>query len=231
MSRSTFSRPRRSSNPNLPIYILLVGMVALIVVVLLILPGMSSGGGVVIPTPLPRPASNDSTLGDPAAPVRIEEFADFQCPFCRRFFEEIEPRLVPEYIEPGKVFFVFRQFPILGASSVRAAEASLCAREQGPFWAYHDVLFLNQDETNPQSFSDSRLLEFARGVGLDSGAFSTCIDQRRFAGEVQSDAQAAISSGMNSTPSFVINGRSLVGLVPYAEFAVAIDDALSGGTP
>ncbi|MEX0788462.1 MAG: DsbA family protein [Anaerolineales bacterium] len=226
MSRSAFARSRRPSNPNLPIYILLVGMVALIVVVLLILPGLSSGPGVVIPTPLPRPASIDNTLGDPSAPVRVEEFADFQCPFCRRFVEEIEPRLILEYVEPGVVFFVYRQFPVLGAPSVRAAEASLCARDQGAFWAYHDVLYLNQDETNPQAFSDSRLLEFANGISLDSGAFSTCVDQRRFAGEVQADAQAALSAGLNATPSFIINGRSLVGLVSYGEFAQLLEEAL-----
>ena len=231
MSRSASSRPRRSSNPNLPIYILLVGMVALIVVVLLILPGLSSGGGVVIPTPLPRPSSPDNSLGDPGAPVRVDEFADFQCPFCRRFFQEVEPRFVPEYIETGKVFFLYRQFPVLGAASVRAGEASLCARDLGAFWPYHDVLFLNQDETDPQAFSDARLLEFAQGVGLDSGEFSTCVDERRFAGEVQADAQAALSAGLNATPSFLINGQSLSGLLPYADFAQILDEALAGATP
>jgi protein-disulfide isomerase len=231
MSRGSFARSRRPANPNLPIYILLVGMAALIVAVLLILPGLSSGGGTIIPTPLPRPASNDSTLGDPAAPVRVEEFSDFQCPYCRRFFQEVEPQLIPAYVESGKVYFVYRHFPILGAPSARAGEASLCAREQGLFWPYHDVLFLNQDETNPQSFSQARLLEFAKGIGADSSEFSTCVDDRRYAGEVQADAQAALSAGMNSTPSFMINGRSLVGLVSYEEFSRIIDEALSSTAP
>lgn len=233
MSRSAFPRTRRAANPNLPIYILLVGMVALIVVVLLILPGLSSGGGegVVIPTPLPRPASVDNTLGDPSARLRVDEFADFQCPFCRRFTQEVSPQLIPEYIETGKIFFVYRQFPVLGAASVRAAEASLCAREQGAFWHYHDVLFSNQDETNPQAFSDARLLEFAEGVGLDSGEFSSCVEARRYAGEVQADAQTGLSAGLNSTPSFLIAGRSLAGLVPYEDFAQILEEALAGAAP
>lgn len=231
MSRSASARARRPSNPNLPIYLLLAGMVALILVALLILPGLSSSGGLIVPTPLARPDSTDNSFGDPRAPVQVAEFSDFQCPFCRRFTEEVEPRLVEEYVQSGKVYFTYRQFPILGEASVRAAEASLCAREQGAFWPYHDILFANQDETNPQSFSDERLADFAEAIGIDGGDLSGCLDERRYAAEVQADAQAAFTAGMNSTPNFLINGLNLTGLLPYSEFARAIDDALGGVAP
>ncbi|MGH2627632.1 MAG: DsbA family protein, partial [Anaerolineales bacterium] len=103
-------------------------MVALILVALLILPGLSSSGDLIVPTPLARPATTDTSMGDPQARVHIEEFSDFQCPYCRRFTEEVEPKLIAEYVDSGKVYFTYRHFPILGTASIRAAEASLCAR-------------------------------------------------------------------------------------------------------
>lgn len=231
MNRSPSTRARRPSNPNLPIYLLIAGMVALILVALLVLPGLNSGGDLIVPTPMARPDSADNSVGDLQAPVHVEEFSDFQCPFCRRFTEEVEPSLVEEYVVAGKVYFTYRQFPILGTASVRAAEASLCAREQGAFWPYHDVLFTNQDETNPQSFSEERLADFAEAVGIDGGQLSRCLDERRYAAEVQADAQAAFAAGMNSTPNFLINGLKLTGLLPYSEFARAIEDSLGEIVP
>lgn len=226
MSPSASARARRPSNPNLPIYLLLAGMVALILVALLILPGLSSGADLIVPTPLARPAAADNSMGDPQAPVQVVEFSDFQCPYCRRFTQEVEPQLAAEYVGTGKVYFTYRQFPILGTASVRAAEASLCAREQGAFWPYHDVLFANQDETNPQSFSEERLASFAEAVGMDKRDFSRCLAERRYAAEVQADAQTAFGAGMNSTPNFLINGLKITGLLPYSEFAQVIEEAL-----
>jgi protein-disulfide isomerase len=99
------------------------------------------------------------------------------------------------------------------------------------FWPYHDVLFANQNEADPQAFSEARLVEFGRAVGLDAGEFSNCLSERRYAAEVQGDSQAGFAAGMNSTPSFLINGGKLVGLVSSEEFAEIVEGALAASTP
>ncbi len=231
MTRATARRPRPAGRSDLPIYIILAGMAALVVVALLILPGLSGSQPFVVPTPLPRPESRDNTLGNPNAPVRMEEFADFQCPVCGRFTVEIEPQLINDYVAPGKVFFVYRNFPVLGASSYRAAEASLCAVDQGSFWPYHDILFANQDETNPETFSQERLVRFAAAVGLEDGRLRECLSSGRHSAEVQADSQDATSLGMDATPSFWVNGQVVRGMGAYASFVDLIEGLLAGTPP
>jgi protein-disulfide isomerase len=221
------SKGRRAAQSDLPIYLILVGMGALVVVALLVLPGLQSGGEVVVPTPVARPPSADNSLGDPAAPVHMDEFSDFQCPFCARFTWEVEEQLVSEYVSTGSVYFRYRHFVVIGPPSELAAEASLCAMEQGAFWPYHDILFANQDETNPESFSFPRLLRFAQELGLEESPFRECLDAGRFETVVQQDKAAGLALGVDRTPSFSVNGVVLVGLQPYEVFAEAIERALA----
>ena len=82
--------------------------------------------------------------GDPDAPVTIIEFSDFACPYCSRFSVDTLPQLREDYVETGKVRFVYKHYAILGQVSTRAAEASECAAEQDQFWAYHDQIFIQQ---------------------------------------------------------------------------------------
>ena len=118
-----------------------------------------------------RRTSRSPALGRDA-PVTIVEFSDYQCPFCRRFYATTLPAIKKEYIDAGKVRYVFRDFPLeeLHSHARKAAEAAHCAGEQGKYWQMHDALFQNQGTLElPQ------LAEHARAVGLDSLVFNRCM--------------------------------------------------------
>ncbi len=96
-------------------------------------------------------------LGDPNAPVAVVEFADFQCPFCERFFSTTESDLIKNYVNTGKIRFIFRNFSFLGPDSTTAAEGAYCANEQGKFWEYHNYLYQHQGPENSGTFSQANL--------------------------------------------------------------------------
>lgn len=156
------------------------------------------------------------------APVTIIEFAEFQCPFCGRFARDTFPKIKTNYIDTGKVKFVFRDF-VVHSTAHLAAEASECAHEQGKFWEYHDVLFNNQGSLD----SDS-LKKYASDIGLDTAKFNSCLDSGKYKSEVDKDISDGRSYGVRGTPTFFINGEKLVGAQPYETFRQAIEKALAG---
>lgn len=170
---------------------------------------------------------DDPFWGSEDAPVTIIEFSDFQCPFCSRFFSQTYPQIKQEY--EGKVRFVYRDFPLtsIHENAQKAAEAAECADEQGKFWEYHDMLF-----SNSQALDDASLKSYASQLGLDSNAFNQCLDSGKYTEEVQKDYQEGISYGVTGTPAFFINGVSIIGAQPYANFKAVIDAALqaAGGS-
>ena len=121
-------------------------------------------------------------LGTPEAPLTLIEFSDYQCPFCRRFAETTLPALKRDYIETGKLRYVFRDFPLdrLHPHARKAAEAAHCAGDQGQYWAMHDLLFQHQ-----QALQVERLKGYARQLGLNARAFEACLDQGQYATVVQ----------------------------------------------
>lgn len=176
-------------------------------------------------------------LGNPEAPVTVVEFADFQCPFCGRFFRDTLPQLVENYVKTGKVKFVYKDFAFLGRESTRAAEASKCARDQGKFWEYHDFLYKylsdnyydkGQNGENVGAFSDSNLKRFARDLGLRVDEFDTCLDAGKYADAVSKDVEDGRVAGVTATPTNFVNGIIIQGAVPYATFSQAIEEALAG---
>jgi protein-disulfide isomerase len=186
--------------------ILIIGGVAVLVVAFLVFLNFRPVGNIAQPPERPHPNADGVTLGDPDAPVVLEEFADFQCPTCRSWLEAIEPEVIENYVTDGQVYFVFRHFPILGPESLAAANASMCANEQGEFWSYHDVLFANQVGNNAGGFSDRRLEAFAETLGLDVNAFSDCLADARYESAVSEDFQRGQELGVPGTPGIVING-------------------------
>jgi protein-disulfide isomerase len=170
--------------------------------------------------------------GDPNAPVVIEEFSSYQCPFCERFFSETYPDLMSQYVEQGKVLYIFRDFPLSGQpQSPKAAEAARCAGEVGgaeAFWEMHDLIFGNQREWSGQSDADQIFKRYASEMGLDQDSFDECLDSGRMADPVQADWEEGRTQGVNGTPSFFINGQLFVGAQPISAFASAIDRALGG---
>ncbi len=171
-------------------------------------------------------------MGKKDAPVTMIEFSDYQCPFCRRFFETTLSTLKAEYIETGKVRYIFRDFPLdqIHPYARKAAEAAHCAGDQGKYWEMHDLLFQNQQALQVES-----LKTHARSLRLNGAPFDSCLDRGKYAAEVQKDFEDGVAVGVRGTPSFfigktrsddTIQGVFLSGALPATIFRQAIDNAL-----
>ncbi len=212
---------------RLPWYI--VGVVAVGLISAFLFIGVSSGGGgggssaAVFP-----PGYTPPTLGEPDAPVELVMWADFQCPFCGRFELQTLPQLRQQYVDTGKVKFVWRNFVNYGSESQDAVVAAYCAGEQDKFWEYHDTLYRNQSGVDQGAFSKNNLQKFADELGLDRVAFDTCLDGVSFDSVIAADKQLGRGEfSVNATPTFFINGLRVVGAQPTADFVSIIEDALS----
>ncbi len=166
-------------------------------------------------------------LGDPNAPVTVIEYADFQCPVCKRAESDIVSRIEREYVEQRLVKIEFRMFPFLGQESWDAAQAAEAAREQGKFWEYHDALFNAQGSENSGAFSYDNLVQIAGDVGLDVAAFEETLTSNKYLDPVGDEADAAREAGVASTPTFFIGETEIVGAQDYADFQTAIEHELS----
>jgi protein-disulfide isomerase len=168
-------------------------------------------------------AGSGPSLGSASAPITIIEFSDFQCSFCKKFWAETLPKLKEAYINTGKARFSYRHFAILGKHSEQAALASECAAEQGKFWDYHDQLFKNQGGL---AFTETKLKQYARDIGLNVGVFGTCLETGKYRQKVERETEAAANLGGRGTPLFIVNQRPLVGAQPYSVFQKMIDEEL-----
>jgi protein-disulfide isomerase len=172
-------------------------------------------------------------LGDPNAPVRLIEYSDFQCPFCHRFWDEVEPTLVDEYVATGKATIEYRNYVFIGAESQRAAEAAACAADQNLFWDFHDMLFHRQGQENAGVYSDSNLKTYARQVQetvpeFDVDAWESCFNAGTHTEAIREQSRVASNQGIASTPTLLVNGRAIVGAQALDTYRQAIDAALAG---
>jgi protein-disulfide isomerase len=189
-------------------------------------------GDIVSIEPREWPMADGAALGPAGAPVLIQEFSDFQCSFCRQFAQGVKNRLVEEYISTGQVRLEHRHYIVVdsnagGNESRRAAEASECAREQGQFWNYYEILFANQNRPGSGTYADRRLKAFAETLGLDTGAFNACFDGRRYSSQVQADQSLGDSLGVRGTPTLFVNGIQVQNPLNFAEFQSMIDPLLA----
>lgn len=166
-------------------------------------------------------------LGNKNAKVTVIEFGDFQCPFCEKWFTDVEASLIKDYVNTGKVKFAFRHFAFLGDESTWAAEASECANEQGKFWEYHDYLYKNQGPERSGTFAKDKLKGFAQALSLDTAKFNSCLDSDKYAKNVTDDQAAGQKAGVKGTPTTFVNGQTVVGAQPYSAFKVILDEELS----
>lgn len=164
------------------------------------------------------------------AKVVITEYSDFQCPYCGIFARTTARQIEEAYVKGGQVRFIYRNFAFIGPESQWAAEASLCANEQGRFWDYHDKLFQNQAGENQGAFSRDNLKKFAASLGLDGEVFNPCLDSQKYANLVKDETDEGRSRGIRSTPTFFINDRKVEGALPFENFRQVIVEELRKGT-
>lgn len=174
---------------------------------------------------------DDPFLGTPTAPVTLVEFSDYQCQYCSSFVKSVLPVLKKEYINTGKLKYVFRDLPLdMHKEAQKAAEAGQCAHEQGKYWEMHDTMFANQQKLDVES-----LRGYAAKIGLDMNTFNLCLDNGKYATEINKDTKDAGQIGVNGTPTFIIGktnpngiirGQVVMGAIPYAVFKSLIESAL-----
>lgn len=166
---------------------------------------------------------DDTVKGDKNAPVTIIEFSDFECPFCARFYENTLPQIIKEYVETGKVKFVYRDFPLsFHRNAQKAAEAAECAGEQGRYYEMHDKLFEEGVSGGVDSFK-----QYATDLSLDTAKFNDCLDSGKMEAEVQKDFSDGQKAGVSGTPAFFIDGIPLSGAQPFEAFKQVIEAELA----
>ncbi|WP_375758255.1 DsbA family protein [Corallococcus exercitus] len=162
---------------------------------------------------------NAPVRGPKNAPVTIVAWSDFECPFCSRAVPTLE-QVEKEY--KGKVKIAFKHQPLSFHQNAKAAaQASMAAHEQGKFWEMHDKLFANQ-----RALDRASLDKYAQELKLDMNKFKTAMDSGKFDKQIEADMADGASKGANGTPTFFINGRTLVGAQPYDVFKKVIDEEL-----
>jgi protein-disulfide isomerase len=186
-----------------------------------------------ITTPSDIPSSG-RTLGDPAAPVTVDVWSDYQCPQCRQFATEVLPELLGKGVRVGLVKIVYHDLIVVDTyagshDSVDAANAARCAADQGKFWTYQDWLWANQGPEGSGAFNAARLVEIGLRAGLDTSAFRTCVENGSHAADVQAESASANAKGINAAPKILVNGHVTAGW-DYDTLATAIDSSLPVST-
>lgn len=171
------------------------------------------------------PTEGYPSLGPDDAPITIVEFSDFQCPFCRRFHEETYQALLDAY--PGQIRFVYRNLPLtsIHPDAMPSAIASLCANDQNAYWDYHGKLFSSETLTR------ETFIQYATDLSLNVDEFTACLDSGKHDEFIQQDMNFALDLGVQSTPTFFINGLAVVGAQPLSSFTQIIDMELAGEIP
>ncbi len=159
-------------------------------------------------------------LGPADAPVTLIEFSDFECPYCVRIYPTLQ-QVVKQYGD--KVRLVYRQFPLdIHDNAFKAAEASLCADDQGEFWGMHNAMFDNMQAVKSGGFG-----ELANTLGLDMKAFNICMASGKFASRVEQDMEDGSVVGVTGTPATFVNGRLVSGAISMERLTAMIDEELA----
>lgn len=169
---------------------------------------------------------NGITKGNPQASVVIVEFSDFQCPACKAAFDDALPQVIKSYVDSGQALLVYHPYPLesVHPKARSAANAALCANEQGQFWPYHDRLFQNRQEW-VEGQEDSFYALYATNLGLDLAKFKQCYSSKRFDSTIEQSLKLGNAAGLQGTPFFVINSYTLTGAYPFPGFQRLIEAA------
>jgi protein-disulfide isomerase len=171
------------------------------------------------------PTAGYPSLGPADAKIVIVEFSDFQCPYCRQFHAETYQALLDAY--KGKIRFVYRNLPLttLHPNAMPAAIASLCANDQNAYWDFNEKLFSNE------TLDEATYIKYATDLGLNVDTFTKCLSSGSHDAGIKQDMDFALNLGVQSTPTFFINGLALVGAQPLTNFQQIIDKELAGEIP
>jgi protein-disulfide isomerase len=214
----------------------------------------SSAGAALVPSQAPAPAApppaaesgvpaslrrqldpliGQRTKGSPKAPITIYEMSDFQCPFCRRQATETLPIIDREYIATGKVRWIFLQFPLtqIHPNAAAAAEFSMCAAALDKFWPIHDLLFAYQEKWAPLKDPGPFLITLADSAGISRSDMTSCLANHDTRSRVESEAEGAAKSGVQSTPTVYIEGAGMLrGAAPIEVFRSVLDSLVKERT-
>jgi protein-disulfide isomerase len=171
--------------------------------------------------------------GSATAPVTVYEMSDFQCPYCRRFALETFRAIEQEYISPGKVRWVFVNFPLtsIHANAVAAAATALCAARQGAFWPMHDLIYQYQETWAPLKEPGAFFVSLADSVGISKPKLVECVKSPATVAEIRAEAEGAERAGASSTPTFYIEGGLMAGAHPLPVFRQVLDSVLATKAP
>lgn len=202
-------------------------------------PSPQAPQALVAPTSPTVSIDDDPVLGDKNAPVTLIEFSDYECPFCKRHFDQVYPQLKKDYIDTDKVKLVFRDYPLPFHDPMATfeAKAANCAKDQGgdsAYFKFHDAIFI-KTTSNGNDLTKDQVYQFATDLGLNQANLKSCADSDKHDAEVKKDITDGGAVGVSGTHSFfvgksdpsgTITGQIIVGAQPYSAFQSAIDTLL-----
>jgi protein-disulfide isomerase len=204
-------------------------LIAAAVIFVLVNRPATRGPAALVPEGVPQgvSATGEPTLGSPRAKVTIDEFGDFQCPYCGEFVRQTEPRIIAKYVATGKARIVWHTLAFIGPESALAGRAAWCAQQRGKFWEYFAVLYQHQGGENTGTFNTARLERWAGDVGLDRTAFGECLASPRSLAGVETGTREALKYGVTATPGFLVNGEKATGALSVEQLSMMIEKALA----
>ena len=188
------------------------------------------GGGEAIDPNMKPGTAKGFLMGSPDAPVKVVEFADFECPACGQFATLTEPDVRERLIKTGQVSIQFYVFPLpMHQNTWSASNAAYCAAEQGKFWEMHDRLFYTQDLWNSEATTSpaKKMKGYAKDIGLDQSKFDDCYDSQRSYPDIKASGIEAEARAVNETPTFIIGGKMYPGMIGYDQFKKLVDAELA----
>lgn len=176
---------------------------------------------------------DDPRLGKDNAKIMIIEFTDYQCPFCKDYFEHAFQDIRKNYVDTGKIQYVLRDFPLdIHPQAVRAAEVASCAGEQGKYWEMHDTLFTEQDSWSFKDDAESKFQGFAAKLKLNISDFNKCLDSGKYEAEIAKDLRDGQVYKVSATPAIFIRDKKITGAQDFKRtFRPVIEDELKKPVP
>jgi len=167
--------------------------------------------------------------GSESATVNLVEFGDYQCPFCKKFFDQTEPQMMTDYVNTGKAKFYFLDVSIVGDDSLTLGQGAWCADEQRKYWEYHDYIYSNQGQENSGWGMPEKVKALAKNIsGLNAEKFSSCLDSKKYEEQSIQLTKFAKQVGLTGTPTMFVGDSArgyikITGAQPYSVFQQVID--------